>query len=665
MFRFTHGATPLVVGLLVLTGCPGDDVSIDTDGDTGTTTNNPTTTMGPAGPTTVDPDSGTDTGTDDGTTTDGPPPVCEPDCPAGQCCIGAPGQAGVCFDEPDPTCNPGCAATEICLFPDGADPCDPDTVAECITCGTDDESYAGCFADACAAGEECLNDDETAPTFGVCTPMDPCTDACDCPLPPGSGDAINACGDFGDGNRCYLDCSGGRTCPDGLACRTLSGNSICAEPDPSTPDCCLANGTPGCSDMMCQDTICALDAFCCSTEWDDICAGEADEFCQDPMNPTQTICGGPYMEPPPPEPLYGDCINGGMCDGGMGQTCLAGSDFGWCSIVGCADDMECQPAPPTGTAAATCQTFNDGMGGTFDACALLCNMGETCPDGMSCFMGSFCVWETLPPPGYDNCGLSDQVCGMGEVCLDDGDPMMMIDPTWAVCSDNTCADPSECGLQPPPTGNPTVTCGDPSGMGGPNTCYLGCAGGETCPDGMACTNNTLCAWPQGTSLFHDDFETGDFSMGWTTQDVDMQMVFADPSVSFVTAAWVASSVPDMGNFAATSTSWYDPAGTSDDWLISPQIMAGPNTRVYWMSRSFDGGFPDGFEMRVSTAGNTVADFVDAPVLTIPAENEAYTGHFVDLAASGYVNQPVYLAWRNVATDGWLLMVDEVTVVELP
>ena len=35
------------------------------------------------------------------------------------------------------------------------------------------------------------------------------------------------------------------------------------------------NGTPGCSDRTCCEIVCALDDYCCSTEWDEFCAADA------------------------------------------------------------------------------------------------------------------------------------------------------------------------------------------------------------------------------------------------------------------------------------------------------------------------------------------------------------------------------------------------------
>jgi hypothetical protein len=42
---------------------------------------------------------------------------------------------------------------------------------------------------------------------------------------------------------------------------------------------CLSVGEPGCTDAFCCDVICAIDPFCCSVAWDEVCVGEAQEFC--------------------------------------------------------------------------------------------------------------------------------------------------------------------------------------------------------------------------------------------------------------------------------------------------------------------------------------------------------------------------------------------------
>ncbi len=54
------------------------------------------------------------------------------------------------------------------------------------------------------------------------------------------------------------------------------GVETCA---PCAGACFEANGSPGCEDADCCRTTCGFDAFCCDVEWDDFCAGEAQGLC--------------------------------------------------------------------------------------------------------------------------------------------------------------------------------------------------------------------------------------------------------------------------------------------------------------------------------------------------------------------------------------------------
>lgn len=71
----------------------------------------------------------------------------------------------------------------------------------------------------CLPGDVCINDDATAPAFGVCATPDCVTEA-DCPAAPDTGTAPVACTDVtGDMlTECVLDCSAGQACPDGMSC---------------------------------------------------------------------------------------------------------------------------------------------------------------------------------------------------------------------------------------------------------------------------------------------------------------------------------------------------------------------------------------------------------------------------------------------------------------
>ena len=67
-------------------------------------------------------------------------------------------------------------------------------------------------------------------------------------------------------------------------------------------DCCIDNGTPGCNDSACCETVCFVDPFCCDTAgggfWDSICAGHAFDLCGG-------LCGG--------VPIGACCDGGGFC----------------------------------------------------------------------------------------------------------------------------------------------------------------------------------------------------------------------------------------------------------------------------------------------------------------------------------------------------------------
>ena len=80
--------------------------------------------------------------------------------------------------------------------------------------------------------------------------------------------------------------------------------------------CCVANpGMMGCIDPDCCNTVCAGDAYCCATEWDQICANQAASMCTD--------CGAggctlPAFGQAEVEPCSAD-TNGGCNGGGVNE----------------------------------------------------------------------------------------------------------------------------------------------------------------------------------------------------------------------------------------------------------------------------------------------------------------------------------------------------------
>lgn len=85
-----------------------------------------------------------------------------------------------------------------------------------------EEDWVDCVdGEACGGNGECLSSGVDGE--GNCI-FFPCADACECPAPPATGDAVVPRGDVAgpagpDGMPdCYLSCQAGQTCPDGQIC---------------------------------------------------------------------------------------------------------------------------------------------------------------------------------------------------------------------------------------------------------------------------------------------------------------------------------------------------------------------------------------------------------------------------------------------------------------
>ncbi|MBQ0147354.1 MAG: choice-of-anchor J domain-containing protein [Flavobacteriaceae bacterium] len=169
-------------------------------------------------------------------------------------------------------------------------------------------------------------------------------------------------------------------------------------------------------------------------------------------------------------------------------------------------------------------------------------------------------------------------------------------------------------------------------------------------------------------IFQEDFDgNGPGMSAWTTIDVDGKN--PAPAVNFITNGWNridrlgvnGNFGGPAGNYAAMSTSWYSPAATSNDWLISPVIdlTAAVSPELSFEIKSQDPDFPDGYKLMLSTTGgNTVADF-DVTLYSNPAEDAEWVTRTVDLKS--YVGKSVRIAWVNNTNDAFMLMVDNIIV----
>ena len=153
-----------------------------------------------------------------------------------------------------------------------------------------------------------------------------------------------------------------------------------------------------------------------------------------------------------------------------------------------------------------------------------------------------------------------------------------------------------------------------------------------------------------------------FPSGWVLANVDGLTPAA--AVAYVNDAWERREdfKFNVGDSAVFSTSWYAPGGQADDWMITPAINIGSASILKWNAVSYDPLYPDGYEVRISTTTQDVAGCLANPVLySITSENSSWTERTIDLAAAGYANQTVYIAFRNHSFDMFLLLIDDVVV----
>ncbi len=81
------------------------------------------------------------------------------------------------------------------------------------------------------------------------------------------------------------------------------------------------------------------------------------------------------------------------------------------------------------------------------------------------------------------------------------------------------------------------------------------------------------------TIFHEDFQAG-IPSSFILINNDGKTPAAN--VSFVNQAWVAyTDFNNPADTSAVSTSWYNPAGASDDWMILPKQTLTTGNFLIW------------------------------------------------------------------------------------
>jgi len=162
-----------------------------------------------------------------------------------------------------------------------------------------------------------------------------------------------------------------------------------------------------------------------------------------------------------------------------------------------------------------------------------------------------------------------------------------------------------------------------------------------------------------TEIFNEDFQSG-LPAAFTV--VDNDGLTPNAATSHFTEAWTLLPDPlDSTDSVMGSTSYFEPVGTADRWLITPAIaLSSFGNFLYWEARSHDPSYPDNYKVLVSTTDNQLSSFTDTIAL-VEEEFATWFTRTVDLSASGFDNETIYLAFVNITNDGFALYVDDIRV----
>ncbi|MCA9291071.1 MAG: hypothetical protein KDA25_08080, partial [Phycisphaerales bacterium] len=265
---------------------------------------------------------------------------------------------------------------------------------------------------------------------------------------------------------------------------------------PGSGPCGEPNGTPGCDDVECCQTVCAVDPFCCDTEWDQLCADQAAELCGgggEACGPGSGSCGEPNGTPGcddveccmtvcAVDPFCCDtewdaiCVDEAADLCGGGPVCECPGDIDGDGNV-CPADLAALLADwNTGGSGSPCSTDIDGDGnvGPADLAMLLAAWGPCDGGGEACGPGSGPCGEPNGTPGCDDVECCEAVCAVDPFCCD---------TEW----DGICAGEAAdlCGGGGEACGPGSGSCGEPNGTPGCDDvecCQTVCAVDPFCCD---------------------------------------------------------------------------------------------------------------------------------------------------------------------------------------
>ncbi|MCX4243567.1 hypothetical protein [Paraliomyxa miuraensis] len=198
-------------------------------------------------------------------------------------CNGGPLDAGEDPDSGPPPPPP--PEEQDCCIGHGEPGCNDDAVETCVCTEISFCCDSG-WEEVCASAVEALGCGHCAGVGESGGPPPPPGDSGDSGGPPlgGDGDCCMDNGTPGCDDPAIESC----VCMQDAYCCSSTWDSLCVDevamfgcgdcggamppPPPGTSTCCSAQAGPGCDDQAIADCVCFIDDFCCTTQWDAVCA---------------------------------------------------------------------------------------------------------------------------------------------------------------------------------------------------------------------------------------------------------------------------------------------------------------------------------------------------------------------------------------------------------
>jgi hypothetical protein len=177
------------------------------------------------------------------------------------------------------------------------------------------------------------------------------------------------------------------------------------------------------------------------------------------------------------------------------------------------------------------------------------------------------------------------------------------------------------------------------------------------------TLNTVTTATGGTVM------VGGMPTGWTQTSLDGLTPYSSTQADLAymgTNGWITRryqvNAAGLYDTVAQSISWYNPAGQSNDWLISPSFTPGATDYLVWEGVALDANYPDGYDVLISTTGTATTSFTNTLTSLTSEASGGFVKHAISLAA--FAGQTINVAFVNKSNDKYILWIDNINVTSI-